>query len=310
MQLVAGGARAQLRKSLRSTARVLAACGSALPLAISAVLYVAEAAAKTPDGGIVALTELVATWCAGRQLGSAPARARVRQRADVGSDKNEGSDSENEFENISADDAKNEVEEDSECEAERMFPLGDSAIFATRRSRTAQTEPLVLTLVVPALPRGALVEFEVIAATRAAAAESGGLHTQASAKETTMAPRLITAKASSVAIPSCLWSCTAAAWQPSAGNDEGTEGLVAALLEQAHRCGLGATCVSSTPFRIRLLVTQDLFAANLKMQIMASLRAATVSVVPVLHFVLGSQEGGKVPTLIFQRGIVAIFFRF
>jgi len=227
---------------------VLAACGSALPLAISAVLYVAEAAAAGSDGGIVALTQLLATWCTGRQLGSAPARARARQRAEAGSDKNEGSDSESEFGSISADDASRKVEEDSECEAERMFPLGEAAYCAPRLSRTGQTGPPVLALIVPALPRGALVEVEVVAARCGAAAENGGLHTQSSASK-----EFLAAKAVSTYISGCEWSCTVAAWQFSAEGDIGIERLVAALVEQAYCCSFRTHC--HTALRVRLFVT-------------------------------------------------------
>jgi len=74
MQLAEGGARVQLRKALRSTARVLAACGSALPLALSVVLYVAEAALSKPGGSLEELAQLASDWCRGRQLGRACAR--------------------------------------------------------------------------------------------------------------------------------------------------------------------------------------------------------------------------------------------
>jgi hypothetical protein len=309
MQLVAGGARAQLRKSLRSTARVLAACSSGLPLALSAVLYVAEAAAAGPDGGIVALTQLVATWCAGRQLGSAPARARARQRAEAGSDKNEGSDSESEFGSTSADDASSKVEEDSECEAERMFPLGDAAYCTPRMSRAAQTGPPLLALIVPALPRGALVEVEVVAARCGAAAENGGLHTQTSASKE-VAPQLVSAKAVSTYIAGCAWSCTAAAWQLSADEVISIERFAAALVEQAYCCGLRTRCHSA--LRVRLFVTSKLFehAAAIVAQISAALgdcsAEAAVSLVPVSRFAFGPQ-GGRAAVAVAQGGIAAIF---
>ena len=276
MQLVAGGARAQLRKSLRSTARVLSACGSAMPLALSAVLYVAEAAAA--GGGLGALARCVAMWCAGRQLGGAPAREKARQRKAAAAGAGDGSGSEPE--GIGIVDGETEAEEDSECEAERQFPLG-SAAHRAPRLRAADAVPPVLVLVVPALPRGALVELEVAALTSVAASEGGGLRSLSASGAD--------AAAVSAAVASCAWSCTAAAWRPAAD----VNGLVEAVAEHARRCGLGAACGFSAHLRVRAFVTPSLWhcASDVEARLCAALGAdgVAISTVPVARLTLGER---------------------
>ena len=280
MQLVPGGARVQLRQSLRNTARVLAACGSALPLALSAVLYVSEAA-LSPGGDLAGLARCVATWCAGRQLGGAPARAKALAWAALadGAEDDGGSEPE-EF--TAADGDGDEAEEDSECEAERQFPLGPAA-YCALRVRAGEAVPPVLVLVVPALPRGALVEVEVVAVTCAAVAEGGG-------------PRALCARdadvvAASVFVPECAWSCTAAAWR----SDADVDGLVAVLVERASLCGLAAAQVAGAQLRVRAFLEQGLWprAQEVEARLGAALGAdkGAVSAVPVTRLALGEIAG-------------------
>jgi enamine deaminase RidA (YjgF/YER057c/UK114 family) len=280
MQLVPGGARAQLRQSLRNMARVLAACGSALPLALSAVLYVSEAA-LSPAGDIADLSRCVATWCAGRQLGGAPARAKARARAALADGAEDGSGSEPE-ESAAADEDGDETEEDSECEAERLFPLGPAA-YCAPRVRAAEALPPVLVLVVPNLPRGALVEVEVAAVTCAAVAEGGGLRAICARDARTVV--------ASACVPACAWSCTAAAWH----SDADVDGLVAALVEQASQCGLAAARVGGAQLRVRAFLEQGLWprAAEVEARLSAALGAerGAVSAVPVTRVTLGDFVG-------------------
>ena len=282
MQLVAGGARAQLRKSLRSTARVLAACGSALPLALSTVLYVAEAAAA--GGGLGALAQCVTTWCAGRQLGGAPAREKARQREAAAAGAGGDSGSESESTEVGQAEGETEAEEDSEVEAERQFPLGPAAHRAPRL-RLPETMPPVLVLVVPALPRGALVEVEVAAVTSAAAGEGGGLRALSASGAD--------AAAVSAAVASCAWSCTAAAWGPAADVD----GLVEAVAEHAGRCGLGAARSIREQLRVRAFVTPNLWprASDVEARLCAAMGAdgIAISTVPVAHLALGERGCDK-----------------
>jgi enamine deaminase RidA (YjgF/YER057c/UK114 family) len=277
MQLVPGGARAQLRKSLRNTARVLAACGSALPLALSAVLYVSEAA-LSPAWNLASLARCVVTWCAGRQLGGAPARAKAQDRAALADGAEGGSGSEPEESAAAADGDGDEAEEDSESEAERQFPLGPAA-YCAPRVRAVEAVPPVLVLVVPALPREALVEVEVAAFTCAAVTESGGLRA--------LCARGTNAAAASVCVPACVWSCTAAAWR----SDADVDGLVAALGEQASQCGLAAAKVGGAQLRVRAFLEQVLWprAAEVEARLSAALGAerGAVSAVPVTRVALG-----------------------
>jgi hypothetical protein len=278
MQLVPGGARAQVRKSLRNTARVLAACGSALPLALSAVLFVSEAA-LSPAGDIAGFARCVATWCAGRQLGGAPARAKARARAALAdsAEAKDGSGSEPE-ESAAADGDGDEAEEDSECEAERQFPLGPAA-YCAPRVRAVEAVPPVLVIVVPALPRGALVEVEVAAVTCAAVAEGGGLRA--------LCARGANAAAASFCVPACAWSCTAAAWR----SDADVDSLVATLVEQASQCGLDAARVAGAQLRVRAFLEKGLRprAAEVESRLSAALGAerGAVSAVPVTRVALG-----------------------
>ena len=280
MQLVPGGARAQLRQSLRNTARVLAACSSALPLALSAVLYVSDAA-LSPGGDLAGLARCAATWCAGRQLGGAPARARARARAALADGAEDESGSEPE-ESTAADGDGDEAEEDSECEAERQFPLGPAA-YCAPRVRAGEAVPPVLVLVVPALPRGALVEVEVAAVTCAAVAEDGGLRS--------IHARSANASATSVRVPACAWSCSAAAWR----SDADVDGLVAALVEQAAQCGLAAARVADAKLRVRAFLEQGLWprAQEVEARLIAALGAerGAVSAVPVTRVALGEFVG-------------------
>jgi hypothetical protein len=280
MQLVPGGARTQLRQSLRNTARVLAACGSALPFALSAVLYVSEAA-LSPAKDLASLARCVATWCAGRQLGGAPARAKARARATFADGAEDGSGSEPE-ESAAAYGDGDEAEEDSESEAERQFPLGPAA-YCAPRSRAVEAVPPVLVLVVPALPREALVEVEVAAVTCAAVAEGGGLRALCARDAKTVA--------ASACVPACAWSCTAAACR----SDTDVDGLMAALLERASQCGLAAARVAGTQLRVRAFLEQGLWprAAEVEARLSAALGAESgaVSSVPVVHVALGEFVG-------------------
>ena len=281
MQLVSGGARAQLRKSLRSMARVLAACGSALPLALGAVLFVSEEAAHAPGADLGALARCVATWCAGRQLGGAPAREKARQQAALALSAAAGvdDDSGSEPESVEAADADGNVAgENSECEAERQFPLGPAA-YKAPRLRAAEAGPPVLMLVVPALPRSALVEVEVSAVTCVAVAEGGGLRAlRADGAD---------AAATSVCVPACAWSCTVAAWR----SDADVDALVAALVERAAQCGLAAARVAGAQLRVRAFVAQELWprAAGIEALLASALGAdrGAVSAVPVARIAHG-----------------------
>ena len=293
MQLVRGGPRAQLRKSLRSTARVLAACGSALPLCFSVVLYVAEAALRTPGGDLAGLAELAAVWSSGRQLGGAPARAKARRRAaaSTASSNEGGSDSDGDERALGgAVDNANEAEEDSELEAERMVPLGSAAYPAPRLGGAAAGPPVLL-LVVPALPRGALVEVEVMAASSTAAAEGGGLRTICSAG----GDELLSTRAASTSVAGSAWSCTAVAWIREDLGEAKLDELVGALTAQVERCASAAASAGSASgqLRVRAFVTHDLwpYAAVIRRRLAAALSTATagdaVSVVPITQLTYG-----------------------
>lgn len=269
MQLAPGGVHAQLRQSLRNSARVLAACGAALPTALSVVLFVSEAvegagavgaraaacfaqsaehdvlaARATPDAAgslLPGLARRVQAWCEGRQLGST-----LALRSGCGGGNNNSDDESGTGASSLAAGAALSAEEAEEAEAERQFSLGAAAYPPERAGRGAAAEalaPPLLILVVPALPRGALVEVEVAAVAAAAAATTAA---EAVAYRTVAlvtpisgaaAPAVESTSAALFSLE-CASACVAAAWRPllapppapgGAGAEGEVEALVAAL---------------------------------------------------------------------------------